>query len=69
MIERNLTFYYLAYQYHSMADTDWGWKKRAALTDEDDHEQPSGMYHNYLMKKARGYKHRPYYGYESSKLS
>lgn len=52
-----------------MADTDWGWKKRAALTDEDDHEQPSGMYHNYLMKKARGYKHRPYYGYESSKLS
>ena len=46
-----------------MADTDWGWKKRAALTDEDDHEQPSGMYHNYLMKKARGYKHRPYYGY------
>jgi hypothetical protein len=54
-----------AYQYHSMADTDWGWKKRAALTDEDDHEQPSGMYHNYLMKKARGYKHRPYYGYNT----
>ena len=51
-----------------MADTDWGWKKRAALTDGDDHEQPSGMYHNYLMKKARGYKHRPYYGYDSLKL-
>ena len=55
--------YLLAYQYHSMADTDWGWKKRGALSDEDDHERPNGLYHNYLMKKARGYKHRPYYGY------
>lgn len=50
-------------QYHSMADTDWGWRKRAALSNEDDHERPNGLYHNYLMKKARGYKHRPYYGY------
>ena len=53
----------LAYQYHSMADTDWGWRKRGAVSDEDDHERPNGLYHNYLRKKARGYKHRPYYGY------
>lgn len=51
-----------AYQYHSMADTDWGWRKRGAVSDEDDHERPNGLYHNYLRKKARGYKHRPYYG-------
>ena len=47
-----------------MADTDWGWKKRGVMSDEDDHEGPSSLYHNYLMKKARGYKHRPNYGYE-----
>ena len=52
-----------------MADTDWGWKKRAALSEEDDHERPNGLYHNYLMKKARGYKHRPYYGYISINIS
>ena len=47
-----------------MADTDWGWKKRAELTNEDDHERPISLYQNYLKKKARGgYKHRPYYGY------
>ena len=46
-----------------MADTDWGWKKRGVMSDEDDHEVPSSLYHNYLMKKARGYKHRPNYGY------
>jgi len=55
-----------AYQYHSMADTDWGWKKRGVMSNEDDHELPNGLYHNYLMKKARGgYKHRPYYGYST----
>ena len=54
----------IGYQYHSMADTDWGWKKRAELTNEDDHERPISLYQNYLKKKARGgYKHRPYYGY------
>ena len=54
----------IGYQYHSMADTDWGWKKRAELTNEDDHERPLSLYQNYLKKKARGgYKHRPYYGY------
>ena len=47
-----------------MADSDWGWKKRGIMSDEDDHEVPSSLYHNYLMKKARGYKHRPNYGYE-----
>ena len=47
-----------------MADTDWGWKKRGVMSDEDDHEVPSSLYHNYLMKKARGYKHRPNYGYK-----
>ena len=52
-----------AYAYHSMADTDWGWKKRGELTSEDDHEGPTSLYHNYLMKKGRGYKHRPNYGY------
>ena len=46
-----------------MADTDWGWKKRGELTSEDDHEGPTSLYHNYLMKKGRGYKHRPNYGY------
>jgi len=54
-----------AYAYHSMADTDWGWKKRGVMSDEDDHEVPSSLYHNYLMKKARGYKHRPNYGYST----
>jgi len=54
-----------AYAYHSMADTDWGWKKRGIMSDEDDHEVPSSLYHNYLMKKARGYKHRPNYGYST----
>lgn len=55
-----------AYQYHSMADTDWGWRKRGVISNEDDHEVPNGLYHNYLMKKARGgYKHRPYYGYST----
>merc|ERR1712226_1761168 len=58
------------YQYHSMADTDWGWKKRAELTNEDDHERPISLYQNYLKKKARGgYKHRPYYGYRSRHTS
>jgi len=52
------------YAYHSMADSDWGWKKRGAISaDEDDHEGPNSLYHNYLMKKGRGYKHRPNYGY------
>jgi len=54
-----------AYAYHSMADTDWGWKKRGELTSEDDHEGPTSLYHNYLMKKGRGYKHRPNYGYST----
>ena len=49
-----------------MADSDWGWKKRGAISaDEDDHEGPNSLYHNYLMKKGRGYKHRPNYGYTS----
>ena len=46
-----------------MADTDWGWRKRGVMSNEDDHERPNGLYYNYLTKKARGYKHRPYYGY------
>lgn len=55
-----------AYAYHSMADSDWGWKKRGAIsTEEDDHDRPTSLYHNYLMKKARGYKHRPNYGYST----
>jgi len=54
-----------AYAYHSMADTDWGWKKRGELTSKDDHEGPTSLYHNYLMKKGRGYKHRPNYGYST----
>ena len=46
-----------------MADGDWGWRKRAEMSAEDDHEAPAGLYKNFLMKKGRGYKHRPNYGY------
>ena len=46
-----------------MADSDWGWRKRGEISEEDDHEGPVGLYANYLMKKGRGYKHRPNYGY------
>ena len=55
----------IASQYHSMADTDWGWRKRGDMASDDDHEVPLSLYKNFLIKRYRGsgYNHRPNYRY------